>query len=350
MTGFRALSLTGLAVVAIYACGGDEATPAATVLPPDASSDAGHIDPPPPSGGSGGMDGGGGMGGNDVPEAGPDLDAAMDDNDAAPDADIGDPGDCTNGIQDGDEVGVDCGGSCAPACSAMFEANALTLAIFEFNGDWSDSSGNGRDATPMEPLPDAGLDGGSLPERFVTTSWGQGLSFPDTDAVERPWGFDWSQYANLFTNTFTIEMVIIPSDTSCYQRLFAFESGEDNGWYLCNGVMAYFNDDFSVGAPLADGGTEALSVDERHYLAFAVHPALTLDAAVQSEVDIYVDGALMGTLGASFLAPPTDAIFFEDFSRGEQFDGIVDAVRISDGNPTASEVIAQWQKIEAQPQ
>jgi hypothetical protein len=343
MTRFRALSLTGLAVTAIYACG-DDATSSVTVIPPDASADAAPPDTPDASGGSGGMGGSGGSGGSAVPEAGPDLDA---DASETPDADSGAA--CADGVLNGNEVDIDCGGSCS-SCDAVFTATGNTLAIFELNGDWSDSSGNGRHAIPLEPLPDAGIDAGDPADRFVSTAWGQGLSFVNTDDLERPWGFDWSQYANLLSDTFLIEMVIVPTDATCYQRLFAFLDGQDNGWYLCNGVMAYFGDDFSVGEPLADGGTAAMSIDERHYLAFAVHPALTIDASVQSEVDIYVDGALMGTLGASFLAPPTDAIFFEDFEVGEQFDGIVDAVRISDGNPTASQVIAQWQKIEAQPQ
>lgn len=341
------LVLSSLVIFAFNACGDDDSN-GAFVIPPDASLDAALI-PDGSLGGSGGSGGSGGTAGNggnpDVPDASvdaaPDATVAPDSGDAGPS--------CTDGVHNGDELGIDCGTSCGATCSDVFESDADTLAIFELNGDVLDSSGNGRDATLLAPFADAGIDAGDPANRFVDTEWGQGLSFVDTDSVDRPWGFDWSQYASELDDTFTIEMVLVPTASDCYQRLFAFEDQNDDGWYLCDGVTSYFGTSYSVALPLADGGPAEVIVDERHYLAFVVHAALNVDANVQSEVDIYLDGALLGTVTAAFLSPPTEAIFFEDFGGGEQFDGVVDSVRISNGNRSAAEIAAVWDKLSEQP-
>jgi hypothetical protein len=66
-------------------------------------------------------------------------------------------------------------------------------------------------------------------------------------------------------------------------------------------------------------------------------------------MDVYLDGVLLGTLQSSFVAPPTDAIFFEDLDVDEQFNGVVDSVRISSGNRSAAEIQAVWDKLGEQP-
>jgi hypothetical protein len=348
------LVLSSLVIFAVNACGDDDSN-VVLPIPPDASFDASLI--PDGSlggnGGSGGSSGGAGSGGQpDVADAS--LDASVDATaDAALDSGVDAGPSCTDGVLNGDELGVDCGSACNVACDNVFEADGTTLALFELNGDLSDSSGNGRDATFVQVLPDAGVDAGDPTSRFVDTEWGQGLSFVDTDnAVPdvTPFGFEWNQYANLLGESFTIEMVIVPTASDCYQRLFAFLDQEDDGWYLCDGISSYFGSAQSLALPLADGGPAEVTLNERHYLAFSVYSGPSMDASsTQSLLDVYLDGTLLGTVGASFVAPPDDAIFFEDFSTGEQFDGVVDAVRISSGTRSAAEIQAVWDKLGEQP-
>lgn len=346
------LVLSSLTVFAFNACG-DDPSSAVLTIPPDGSFDASLI-PDGSLGGNGGSGGSGGSAGNggsagqmDAPDAS--SDAAVD---AAPDAalDSG-PGPCEDGVQGSGELGVDCGSACSVACDNVFEPDGTTLALFELNGDFSDSSGNGRDAEPILAFSDAGADAGDPADRWVDTEWGQGLSFPETsDLVAHAWGFDWSQYANLIDETFTIEMVFVTTTNDCYQRLFMFERGNDDGWYICESFSPYLSGSQTVYQPFSDGGSGNLVLDVRHYLAMAVHPGPTQDASsTQSQVDVYIDGALAGTVGSSFLGSPTDAIFFEDLDTDEQFNGVVDSVRISNGNRSPAEIAAVWDKLNEQP-
>ncbi|HEX2879364.1 MAG TPA: hypothetical protein VHO25_07485 [Polyangiaceae bacterium] len=344
--------LSGLTIFAFNACGDDDSN-VVLQIPPDASLDASLIPDGSlgGSGGSGGSSGGAGAGGQpDVADASLDatvLDAAAD---AAADSGI-DAGPCADGVQTGTELGIDCGVTCGVACTAVFSPDASTLAIFELNGDLTDSSGNGRDAEPILALPDAGADAGDPADRWVDTEWGQGLSFPDSsDDIAHAWGFDWSQYANLIGDTFSVEMVFVTRTNDCYQRLFMFERGNDNGWYVCSGVTSYLGGIDYLYEPYPDGGDGNLTRDVRHYFVFNVHPGPTQDASsTQSKMDVYLNGARIGDMGSSFVSPPTDAIFFEDLDTGEQFNGVVDAVRISNGNRSTQEIVATWTKLNEQP-
>lgn len=245
---------------------------------------------------------------------------------------------CSDGEQNGDELGVDCGSACGAPCSDVFTADEHTLAIFELNGDLLDSSGHGRHALPTREPSDAGAGAQTLdPVRFVQTSWGQGLTLPGTPYQ----GFDWSAHASLLSAPFTMEIVLVPSETDCYQRLFAFDAEDDDGWYLCDGFEAYPNDAL-LGTDFAEG--------ERLYLAIVMSTELDADAGTGAAITVYKNGTLLGTSQGAFVAPPTDAVFFEDDNhRGEQPNGVVDAVRLSSGARSAEEISATWTRLTGQP-
>jgi len=232
--------------------------------------------------------------------------------------DASDLGTCSDGLKNGNELEVDCGGRCS-ACTKLFDVDSNALAIFELNGDASDSSGNGRDAT---------LLGGS----FVTTSWGHGLSVPGDAAM--PQGLDWSDFADLLVHPYTIEMVVRPADVRCWKKLFGPDDNSDVGWHYCTKFETYPNN--TVGPDLSDGA--------RNYFA--------LVSTAADKIDVYIDGARVGNLDASFTAPPSQAIFFRDDTttgRLEQLSGVIDAVRISKVARSAAEITAVQLRLAAQP-
>jgi hypothetical protein len=240
---------------------------------------------------------------------------SMESHDAGVDVPVAGPS-CSDQVLDGDEIDVDCGGSC-PACTQVFGTDDGTLARFELNGDTTDSSGHQRDAT---------LIGG----QFVATSWGMGLELPGTADQ----GFQWSAYANLLVHPYTIEMVVTPDDTSCYKKLFGPSDSMDNGWHYCGSFQTYPN---NLVGPL-------LGAHQRHYFALVSTSA--------TQIAVYINGTEVGTVDASFTAPPSEAIFFRDdtsTSRLEALAGVVEAVRISKVARTTQEITATATKLARQP-
>lgn len=200
----------------------------------------------------------------------------------------------------------------------VFTTDSSTLAIFELNGDVTDSSGNGFDAT---------LIGGT----FVATSWGQGLSVPG-GAVQ---GFEWTAHANLIAHPFTIEMVLTPVDVSCWRKLFGPDDALDIGWNYCMKFQTCCGD-ATVGPDLPAA--------QRHYLAI-VSTSTTQD-------DVYINGTLAGSIHSGFTAPPSQAIFFRDdsqTSRMEALTGVIDAVRISGVARTPTEIAAIQTRLATRP-
>lgn len=197
----------------------------------------------------------------------------------------------------------------------VFEIDSNVLARFEFNGNVNDSSGTGRHAR---------LLGGE----FVKTPWGQGLHVSRTNET----GIDWSTFANLLVPPYTIEIVLTPSATGNWGKLFSFEDANDRGWYYKDkGIQAYPH-------PVRGGGK--VHGNEQHYLAFVSTGPRT--------VDVYFQGSLIGPTDASFQAPPRQAIFFRDDTRTgrqEQIDAVVEALRISNISRTPDEIAAMQRRL-----
>lgn len=256
------------------------------------------------------------LGGCGFTVAGTGTDGAALPMDSAP-IDVPAPTSCTNGQRDGDEMGIDCGGSCPVSCDALFVPDANTLAAFELNGDVIDTSGNHRDAIKL---------GGT----FVATAWGQGLNMPDS-ATE---GFDWSAYAALLVHPYTIEIVVTPRSVACWGKLFSPDDAQDTGWNYCDRFQTYPGN--YVGPTLI--------ANQRHYFAIV--------STSTNAIDVYLNGTKLGNLDASFTAPPGDAVFFRDDTqtgRGEALDGVVDAVRISKVTRSAAEITAVQARIILRP-
>jgi len=223
---------------------------------------------------------------------------------------------CTDGMKNGDELDVDCGGTTCGPCANIFTTDTNTLALFELNGTLADSSGNNRNAT---------LIGGT----FVTTSWGQGFSVPGQSTQ----GFQWNTYAAMITHPYTVEMVVSAQNVSCWKKLFGPSDSADAGWYFCGGFSSYPSN--------AIGPT--FTTNQRHYIAVV--------STSSNAIRVYVDGSSIGTSN-NFIAPGGAAIFFRDdtnTSRSEALDGVVDAVRISKVARTATEIQAVQAKLAAQP-
>ena len=206
--------------------------------------------------------------------------------------------------------------SAMPSCH-IFPDVSNVQALFEFNNNVNDISGNGRHAT---------LLGGS----YTPTGLGMGLQI----GTSNPTGVDWSAYAALLQHPYTIEMVVTPEDTSQWRKLFSFNDRSDNGWYYKNtGIQAY---------PHPVLGFGQVQAGERRYLAFV--------STAANQINIYLDGILLGATPASFAAPPAQAIFFRDdtaTSRNEQLRGVVDALRISNSARTGDEINTVQQNIQS---
>jgi hypothetical protein len=202
--------------------------------------------------------------------------------------------------------------SAAPDPDVFFPSDPATLAIFEFNGDVLDSSGNDRHATLLDPA-----------STYVTSTYGQALVLPRVD--DQAQGIDWSTYAALLTPPYTVEVLVHPTDLDYYNRLFTFDDHDDNGLYYLDGGLVNYPD-----SPLAG---DPLPVDTRHCLAWSapVSPANVLD--------LYLDGDYLGQVGRSYDVP-TQALFFMDDLTvpNENILGHVDAMRISSVARTSTEL------------
>jgi hypothetical protein len=189
----------------------------------------------------------------------------------------------------------------------IFPSSPNTLAVFEFNGNVVDSSGNARNAT---------LLGGS----FVSTLCGQALKVGGLQTN----GLNWSTYAALLKHPYTVEIVLTPNNTTQWRKLFGFSDADDDGWYYKDeGIQAYPN------PVLAPGQVKA---GQLHYIAFV--------STAPDKVNVYFQGVLLGSTAASFTAPPPQAIFFKDDTQiqGEDLQATVEAIRISSVSRTETEI------------
>lgn len=206
----------------------------------------------------------------------------------------------------------------------VFEVDASTLAVMEFNGDATDGSGEGRDGT---------LLGGD----FVGTEFGQGLRL----LGEGPQGINWDAYKALIAHPFTIEMVLVPTDTYDYGRLFRYDDESDLGWYY--GDHAFYS--YDNAAIPATG--EPFVEDERHYIAI-----VSREEGTELLIDVYLNGVLVDATPAgydgSFTNPLANAVFFED-DTDEHLIGVVDALRISSGSRSTGEISAVQTRLEGRP-
>jgi hypothetical protein len=206
----------------------------------------------------------------------------------------------------------------------VFAVDADTLAVMELNGNSMDGSGDERNGT---------LLGGD----FVETQFGQGLRL----IGEAPQGIDWDAYKDLITHPFTIELVLVPTETYDYGRLFRYDDELDEGWYY--GDYLFYSYDNS---PIPDVG-EPFAEDERHYIAI-----VSREEGLELLIDVYLNGVLVGSTpagdGGSFTDPIANAVFFED-DGSEHLIGVVDALRISSGSRSMDDISAVQSRLGGRP-
>ncbi|MCA9936582.1 MAG: hypothetical protein KC415_21755 [Anaerolineales bacterium] len=200
----------------------------------------------------------------------------------------------------------------ATTATNIMPVDANVLALFPFDGDTTDISGNARHATLISGT-------------FTTTVHSQGLALTGGLGVEQ--GFQWNNYAHFLVPPYTIEMILTPTQTDEYAKLFGSDDTNDSGWYyFTEGLRSYPNDSLGVGMVLPN---------RSHYIAF-VSQSITTTA-------VYFQGQYLGIANTDWMTSTLDAIFFNDDSdttRYEQFAGIVEEVRISDVSRTAGEIAA----------
>jgi hypothetical protein len=208
----------------------------------------------------------------------------------------------------------------APAAAAdgdFFPSDDDTLAIFEFSGSVLDSSGNGRNATLLDPA-----------STFIPSAYGSALVLPGVGSGQLQ-GFDWSAYASLLVPPYTVEVLLYPENLDSWNRLFTNDPTSDDGLYYLNGALQNYPD-----APLAGSELPAQSV---HCLAWSA--PLTPD----NVLDLYIDGEYLGQVGRAYDVPSV-AWFLVDNTTGsgtgENLDGSVDAMRISSVARTGAELAA----------
>lgn len=222
---------------------------------------------------------------------------------------------CTNGVRDPDELDIDCGGTCA-ACTDVFAVDADVLAVFELAGNTEDTSGNDRHAE---------LIGGS----FEPTSWGQGLALPGATSQGLVW-----PHASLLVHPYTIEMVVTAGAVTGYRKLFGGRDNSDLGWYFRTRFLSY--DSSPIGP--------SLEANRRYYLAFVTTSTTAMT--------VYLDGVAIGSTPTHLANPPGAAILFRDdtaTNRQEALTGVVEAIRISRGSRSETEITAVADRLAAQP-
>lgn len=194
------------------------------------------------------------------------------------------------------------------ATTSVFAPDSRTLAVFEFNGDTRDASGNGRDLAPV------GAAATFEPSRF-----GQAIAIGEQGP-----DLTWNPYASLLVHPFTVEMVVRADGVSGYHKLFGGDGQLDAGWYVYDEGFI----DYPQGAKL---GAERFVAGIPHYLALVSTSPTTMD--------VYIDGERIDSTPISFALPPPQAHFFrDDRGGGEQLLGAVDAMRISSGTRSTNEI------------
>lgn len=192
---------------------------------------------------------------------------------------------------------------------SFFSVDNDVLALWKFDQNNADVSGNGRDGV---------LLGGE----FVETPFGTGLQVGTTE----PTGLDWSEHANLLIHPYTIEMILLVEDTSAWRKIFSFDDANDQGWYYRNaGIQSLPNPEL---------GSGQLAAQTWMYLTFV--------SVAPDEIEVYSNGELLGRTPAGFEVPPAQALFFRDDSasgRGEQVEGVVEELRISRGTRVPQAIV-----------
>jgi Concanavalin A-like lectin/glucanases superfamily len=195
----------------------------------------------------------------------------------------------------------------------VFDNDAATVARFEFNGNVNDQSANARNATMM--------GGTYIPSRF-----GQALRFEGTAAQT----VDWSAHAARLAHPFTVEIVYSADMYEPYQKILSHDQTLEDGWYLRFGFRSF------------PGNNELTSTDfipgRSMYLAM-----VSTDA---TNMNVYLNGALLGATANPVPSPPPAAQFFHDDTDGtESFKGTVEAMRISNVARTEAELQAIQSKV-----
>ena len=276
-----------------------------------------------------------GAGGDGAPQADASIaDAGIDApaHDAAPEAGpSSDAGTETDAGDAGAEAGSADAGSDAATCddaSCILGSDHQTLALFELNGDFTDTSGNGRDAVPI------GLDAGTGSMYFEPTPWGQGLR---VNGIADQ-GFDWSAYASLLLPPFTMEMILVPHADPGWQKLYGFDDTNDDGFYFYQGEFQAYPSPkvgtFVIGSPF--------------YIAIVGNVSDAGDGT--TPIDVYINGAFVASSTLTTTLPQTAAIFFCDdtyTSRQESLQATIDEVRLSSGARSAQEISDLWARYAA---
>lgn len=196
------------------------------------------------------------------------------------------------------------------ASDGVLPLDDKVVALLEFDGSAADSSDHGRAAT---------LIGGA----YVETDLGMGLRVPATGAA----GIDWTDHVSLLSAPYTVEIILTPSETTPWGKLFGFDDSDDNGWYYKNGGIQSY--------PHQVLGEGSLPAGHRHYLAFVVR--------ADDVMTVYAQGAKIGETSPGFASPPVQALFFRDDAatgRREQLEAVIDALRISNVARSAEEIMA----------
>lgn len=225
---------------------------------------------------------------------------------------------CGDGIQNGTETGVDCGGPDCPPCPCIPDG---LLAYYPFDGNADDLSGNGNQGTVNGTTPAAGRSGasnsayefdGANDEIRVPNPFGNAI----TDALPVS--------TSLWVKTSTVKpnAVLLSYFTRCYNN------GSDDDYFLlyfANDELQYSN---GSGPPV---GLSVPSLFDGEYH----HVGSSFDG---NSIRLYVDGAIIGNYNLTILpnAIPTtyDLVIgnthINNCGDNAFFQGFIDDVKIYD--------------------
>lgn len=203
---------------------------------------------------------------------------------------------------------------------AQAQVFADTIACWNFNGDFTDSAGNGHDGTLSSGTPAYVNDAG----RTALQLDGNHVSIPGSSAFA-------------FSGSATIEAEV---RTSVYDYCAVIDdTGEGRGWWMRTTPQGYLQANVSDGAggeKEARGGTVVTDGQWHHLAAVYDRSAGTLSLYVDYNLESLTDSYSSGNLTQAFGGTTGSRIGL--FNSGlRQFTGDIDFVRLSNAALAPSE-------------
>ncbi len=236
---------------------------------------------------------------------------------------------CSDGIQNQDETGVDCGGSCA-ACAPISTGGVSEWYFNEGAGITAEDSVGANDGVISNATWISGLHGSALHFDGLSGK----VQIPDSETTR-------------VTDNFSISVWIKTSQTSSYRYII------DKWWYQSDSIPEDARSwalNFENGQLVwrgtnnaKDSGLKKVSYDFSSKVGKWTHIVGTYDG---TQLTLYVDGSKVGTQALSGITSSSKPIFIGAGNDGSlfYFNGDIDEVALFNTALSDNEVLTLYQK------